>query len=433
MAAEEKTVRLVVEQRLCTSCGTCAAACPTGAIAMRETPAGFPRPFIDDETCTGCGLCYQVCSGVHFHFDLPESAAALFRPQPRAVYLGRAVDEKIHALGQSGGTATALLAYLMKRRWISHALVTRMPADGSLRPEAFFANSAEHLLECMGSKYCLNPLNAALRRWPDKASGVAVVALGCHVHGLRNLAHLLPQRWEGAFKLVLGLFCRQSVGYLSTDYMLRKWAGGKPVVRFLYRSKTAPGEQGHPAIEYADGSRQDLPDGFLWKMFNDKFAPLRCRLCFDQLNLASDLAVGDANGYPPEIVKQGMNSIAVYTERGEELLAEAHRDGAVELVPSSAEELWAGQALGDREMRVINGFSHFRRLGREVPDVAPLKTREPVRVSLAVRMILETLWALEAARSRRSASRRLTWLRGLLGAISEAKRRLRGLAQSQTG
>ncbi len=421
-----ETVNTVVDARLCTGCGTCGCACPAGAIEMRETPAGLPRPKVDPRRCTDCGLCLKVCSGVQYHFDLPGDLDSIFCPPPRRVVLAWATDPQIHAIGQSGGVATALLTYLMQRQRISHALVTQMAADGSCRPNPFFADSPAQLLESVGSKYCQNPLNSALSNWPEDARGVAVVGLPCHVHGLCSLRHVLAKRWGEAFELVIGLFCLQAGSYLGIEYLLRARTKDKPVARVFFRRKTAAGQRGAPCIEYADGEREDFPEDFRWEFFNGRFAPLRCRFCFDQVNRMSDLALGDPNGFPEEVVAKGRNLVAVYTERGEQALEQARRDGAIELEEADCEQMWKGQLLlSHRKVRVLNAYTRWKQLGRAVPDVPALREAPPVPPGLATRLTMDYLWRQEAVATRERAYRRAVrwnyWLKryaGLRGWLS---------------
>lgn len=41
-------------------CNPCTAACPFGAITMKEFPS---LPYLDEEKCVGCGLCISACPG----------------------------------------------------------------------------------------------------------------------------------------------------------------------------------------------------------------------------------------------------------------------------------------------------------------------------------------------------------------------------------
>lgn len=49
-------VKFVISEGLCMGCGTCASACPTRAISMRDG-----KPNIDLELCLNCGVCVFQC------------------------------------------------------------------------------------------------------------------------------------------------------------------------------------------------------------------------------------------------------------------------------------------------------------------------------------------------------------------------------------
>ena len=60
----------VVANHLCCGCGTCVAVCPTDALCMMETPAGFTVAHESGKgECIECGLCLQVCPGTHLSAD----------------------------------------------------------------------------------------------------------------------------------------------------------------------------------------------------------------------------------------------------------------------------------------------------------------------------------------------------------------------------
>ena len=58
-----KIIKKVVENDLCTSCGTCAGICPQNAIKM-IIKKGIYVPSIDVKSCNNCGLCDLVCPGI---------------------------------------------------------------------------------------------------------------------------------------------------------------------------------------------------------------------------------------------------------------------------------------------------------------------------------------------------------------------------------
>ena len=51
----------IVDEKLCTGCGSCVETCPFGAISMRKREAELDLSQIDPLLCTGCGNCVVVC------------------------------------------------------------------------------------------------------------------------------------------------------------------------------------------------------------------------------------------------------------------------------------------------------------------------------------------------------------------------------------
>jgi heterodisulfide reductase subunit A-like polyferredoxin len=61
-----------VDERLCTSCGLCVAACPFGALSMNGTVE------VNWEKCLGCGVCTGQC---------PPGALTLVRDERKGIPL----------------------------------------------------------------------------------------------------------------------------------------------------------------------------------------------------------------------------------------------------------------------------------------------------------------------------------------------------------
>jgi len=115
MSLESRTIRGVLDEKLCTSCGACSAVCPVGAISFEETIAGHVFPSIDEEKCTNCGLCIKVCPGVHFGKTLMENMPKdPFRGTAIEAFVGKAHDEMIYKNSQSGGAASALSLFMLE-------------------------------------------------------------------------------------------------------------------------------------------------------------------------------------------------------------------------------------------------------------------------------------------------------------------------------
>lgn len=314
------SVTTVVTEGLCLSCGTCVAVCPEGAIDMQETPGGLLVARVNEALCNQCGLCRKACPGLGIDMArfLPSGADPFRGPVLEACSV-QATDPELLRGAQSGGLVSALLLHLLDSGEIDGALLTRMPADGRLRPEVFVADSPEGVLSARGSKYCPVALNAALGLLKPRRS-VAVVGLGCHVHGLYKAMDALP--WlRDRVRLTIGLFCNRTLSYRAIDYLVQDAHMGDDGVRvLLYKSKKPAGWPGDVLVVGASGREYVIPRsrlGMIWAAFT----PSRCLLCLDKHNALCDLAVGDAWGLPPD--PRGLSVALLRTERGRQALNSA--------------------------------------------------------------------------------------------------------------
>lgn len=346
---EHGSVEGVIQSGLCTSCGTCVAICPKGAVGIEETPSGLLFARINPELCDMCGLCLRGCSHSCQKPSLLPSGPDPFKGKVLAAFCGHAIDSKTRTLGQSGGVVTALLSYLLESGHISKALVTRMPEDGSLRPQPIIANCKDELLGTHGSNYCPVPLNASIPTdIAHNGKKMAVVGLPCHVHGLRNAQQVHTNLKDG-IGLTIGLFCDRTLAFSAINYLVGK---GKVSIRdvaaFRYRDKSQGGWPGTVYIR-TKKNKEIRVSSHERLAIKDFFTPLCCRLCFDKLNLLSDIAVGDAWGVRES--EKGFSVILARTQRGLKLLKEAEKANILCLKEISCDSVFTGQGIEERRLR----------------------------------------------------------------------------------
>ncbi|HEO64187.1 MAG TPA: 4Fe-4S dicluster domain-containing protein, partial [Candidatus Omnitrophica bacterium] len=196
MGRKEKT-RTVINNALCTGCGTCVALCPKEAIDLiiNEKLGGYV-PRINEERCDNCGICLRVCPGPLV--DFRQLNLEIFKKDPENYllgnylncYLGYATDTNIRYDSASGGLITQVLISALKKGIINGALVVRMNKDNPLIPFPFIARTKQEIIEASRSKYCPVPANIALKDivQSQKSEKFAVVGLPCHLHGVRKAA-----------------------------------------------------------------------------------------------------------------------------------------------------------------------------------------------------------------------------------------------------
>ena len=63
MINNKVTVKKIVDEGLCTGCGTCSGTCPNSAINMVISSMGIYDPKLIDDKCNKCGICLNSCPG----------------------------------------------------------------------------------------------------------------------------------------------------------------------------------------------------------------------------------------------------------------------------------------------------------------------------------------------------------------------------------
>jgi coenzyme F420 hydrogenase subunit beta len=405
-------IRSVIEQRLCHGCGTCASACPTKAIEMVETAAGFLTPQVGD-ACNGCGLCGKACPGAHLPAELlgelkegdrrltavsssgvdsvPLGASPLFQRDPFrgpviGAYLARAADRQLLLDGQSGGAVTALVAYLLSAGRCDGAVVTG-PLDAAARPKPIVATTLEELLAAQGSKYCPVALNTALCSDAyQRLERPVIVGLACHVHGIRCLERLRGGKGDsphlcaapsGPFRqmgtvplsrpLVFGLICAGTYSFRMAEHLRR--AAGVAEGDFLglrYRDKAAYGWPGDVSVDGRSRGAVRVPQR-VRHLAKAAFRPPRCYLCFDQMNVLSDITFGDPWGIRWDA--EGWTVVLTRTPAGQAALDDAVAAGAIKVEPVDPETVFAGQTVDSRHRpQWIEAMAAWREMGYTPPD-----------------------------------------------------------------
>ncbi len=225
----------------CSRCGLCASLCPTGAIEMQET-----IPTLVGE-CTKCGFCYQGCPRSFFplsrikekYFGKEESE--IDKRVGRCVdrFTSRSLTDEIFEQGATGGTATALLHYLLDRGEVNAVLHL-----GSIHENCYICHHGktivstrpEDTLRGCRSKNQLTPILHDLKKVAH-FQRFAVVGLSCHVEGLRKLQTIkndpelrdlfkglakVAEDLIGNLKAVIGINCFASTKYGAIDSIYQK-------------------------------------------------------------------------------------------------------------------------------------------------------------------------------------------------------------------
>jgi len=366
----------VLNDGLCTGCGTCVGLCPDSAIEMIiDQKKGIYIPLIDEEKCNNCGICIKVCPG--HEVDFKQLNQEIFGKQPDDVllgnyincYTGYAADYDIRYNSSSGGLVTALLIYALEEGLINGALVTKMREDRPLEPLPFIARTREEIIAAAGSKYCPVPANIALKEIMNAPDGekFAVVGLPCHIHGIRK-AELLMPKLRNKIVLHLGLLCAHTDCFSQTKYILKKHKIDKnDVAKIDYRGNGWPGCM---TILLKNNSLKTIHfNDYIYLHALRFFIPERCIFCADSINRFPDITLTDA--WLPEIMssdKTGCSIIITRNETGDKLCNNAKDNHSLKI-----EEITAGKAvqsqgknsLANKDLQATNNF--YKLFGGTLP------------------------------------------------------------------
>ncbi|MGD0494726.1 MAG: Coenzyme F420 hydrogenase/dehydrogenase, beta subunit C-terminal domain [Candidatus Bathyarchaeia archaeon] len=379
-AQDSDNIADVVQNGLCTGCGTCVGVCPEAAVTMHVSGA-LLLPKVREDACTHCRLCLQCCAGYSLDFD--ELNAEIFgkRPEDRLIgnflgcYVGHSTDDGLRLDGSSGGVATQLLLYAQETGVINGALVVGMRKDEPLVPEPFIARTREEMVSASKSKYCPVATNTAVNKILSEDGKFAVVGLPCHIHGIRK-AERVSKSVREKIVLHVGLFCGHTVNFAGTELLLNKLRIGKnDVARIEYRGC------GHPSfmsIQLKNGRtvkfRFNRGWNAYWNVFSSfLFTPLRCMTCPDQFNELSDVSLGDA--WLPELGHGRLAESAIITRTpvAEEMISSMRKSGVLSVRPVPPEKIRQSQSfsLNFKKEQFSARASVFRVLGHPTPWLVP--------------------------------------------------------------
>ncbi len=363
------SVKKITDNALCTACGACAGLCPVHAIQMKENPAGFLQAEVDPSACILCGKCLKICPS-YSENPLFTSSEDIFHGTSVNGYVGYAADPEIRRRGQSGGVVTALLLYLLEQQAVDGAVVNVFDAE-TQRPKAILAKSREELLKGCGSYYSQSAVVEAILSHQEEKT--AAVVLGCQAESLRLIRERLPGCSLPEY--TIGLICAgQNSGRMVDD--LLQMAGcpaeDEKIQYFRFRDKLCGGWPGN--VHMSSPNREySLPKERRHEL-KSVYESYRCLSCYDQMNIYSDIVCGDPWHIAGKDVPEGNSVVISRTEKGDRLLQDACRDGAICLEPLSVDAIFTGQTVDSRH---IPKYFTVRRIHQEKDWAYPYPQEYP--------------------------------------------------------
>lgn len=258
-------------------------------------------------------------------------------------YIGYSEDSKIRENSASGGLITQLLCYLLEKKEIDGAVVTKVEViKGEVRLITFIAKSKEEIIGASGSHYLKADFSKVIRELLKEKGKFAIVATPCIVRSLRKSQKKIPGLEEKIY-CIFGLFCGTPFNKNIFTYIHSKTIKNKNNVaeikfrvgwpNFKMKIKSTTGFEFYMPLDK-------------WIFFHDigVYVEESCRNCEDALSEFADLSFGDA--WLKEIVSKdniGTSICICRTAKGEELIKEALRDKKIYLKEINAKRVVESQ------------------------------------------------------------------------------------------
>lgn len=296
----------ILNEDICTGCGTCVVICPKNAITIRvDNKKGVYLPELSTGKCTYCGLCWKVCpQGEKISEQLgserfEKNIMDFLIGEHTDCYIGYSKNYDIRYNSSSGGSITQILISALEEGLIDGALVTRMKKDEPLVAEPFIARTKDEIIEASKSKYCPVTLNLGLREIlkSEDEQKFAVVGLPCHIKGIKK-AKKINTKLNKKIVLTLGLFCNHTPNIWATKLLLLKNnIKQEDVIKLEYRSEGWPGFM---KITLRNGNKVRISQSDSWTFIGSCFFyPKSCIICSDCTSELADASFGD--GWIPEV------------------------------------------------------------------------------------------------------------------------------------
>lgn len=215
-------IKEVHEKGICQECGGCTSFCS----ATFENVIGFKEPFsppeyINKDACLECGICYCICPQTHILDDDLNKTYQFtdFASKPLGkledIYSCQTNDPEFLKYGTDGGVVNTLINYLLEKKVIDGAIVSKF--DAPFSRESMFAGKKDELIKASGTKLEITSQLDEIQRFSTytrsivklnhyKFKKLAIVGTPCQIYTIRCMQNLgvTPSEY---IEICLGLFC----------------------------------------------------------------------------------------------------------------------------------------------------------------------------------------------------------------------------------
>jgi len=333
-----ENIKEVVKSGLCNRCGTCVGL-SGGKITFSDRTGRYLPQVKDDRLSNEL---FKYCSGAAYNFPKEteriygsETPHNIFTGAYQNIYIGNTTDESIRRLAASGGIISAVLIWLLDNRRVDGAVVLGMSEEEPWLTKPLIATTKEEILEAAQSKYIISSVNEIIPEIEKFEGKLAYVGLPGQVQSIRLLqkdGHTSVKNIE----YILGPFYGNTLHFSSVKSFLRSYGERdyRKIRKLYFRYGEWPGNM---RVELESGRAIELP-----KFHANYLIPFHIMknslLCTDLSNEFTDISGGDAWAPVYEERGKGFSMVLARSDRGQVIIDEMIKDGALILDPIDESE-----------------------------------------------------------------------------------------------
>ena len=207
-----RTLPDVIGWDLCSGCGACCYACPTGVVSLVNIASAGIRPSFSPEGCGSCVECLPICPGFRVEGNLLADASS--KAQDRAdelgpyleIWEGFATDKEIRFKGSSGGVLSAISLYCLEREDMEFVLHAGMDESKPWTNKTVQSRNRSDILKQTGSRYAPASPCDGLKAIEESSRPCVFIGKPCDTEAVAMLRRERPKLSQN-LGLVLTFFC----------------------------------------------------------------------------------------------------------------------------------------------------------------------------------------------------------------------------------
>ena len=323
-------IKKIKKYDLCIGCGLCEAVIGKEVCTMELNNKGFYEPIVNEElNKKDSKLLKYVCPGIHVETTPNKGAWGSMKSISEAW----ATDKAIRHKAASGGVVTSLAIFLLEHHAVDAILQVGVKAGSYLHNELKVSRTKDDILANAQSRYAPALVFSNIKRILESSSDTyAFIGKPCDIAGIKNYLSLFPQ-YKDRIKFFISIFCAGMPSYNATERTWKQSGHTDEPISLKYRGEGWPGNF---CAKFENGDKYEISYNDSWGKILGKSLGFRCKICPDGIGMLADIAVGDSwntkDGYPDFTESDGKCFCMIRTDKGQEIMNAARKNGYVDVV-----------------------------------------------------------------------------------------------------